>query len=98
MDVNGMDIIAFVIADGVYYVLLKNYTAGYFTGLGMYHNFIMKYGAIIAGVALIDLLMGHHDRIISNMVTIGLSGGVNKGLMYFMNPHAQLSGATNIPV
>lgn len=87
-DVNAMDIIAFLVADGVYYVLLRNLTAGYFSSLGMYQSFVMKYGAIIIGVSLIDFLMGRSDRIMSNLINIGLSGGVNKGIMYFSNMYS----------
>jgi len=104
-DISAMDIIAFLVADGVYYLLLRNLTAGYFTSLGMYQSFVMKYGAIIIGISLLDFIMGHRDRIVSNLINIGLSGGVSKGIMYFTGMYGGSSGGgimtetpTNVPV
>lgn len=81
--VDGMDILAFFVADGVYYMLLKNFTAGYFKSFSVYRDFITKYGTIILGVALFDLLIGDKHRVISNMISIGVSGGIVNGLSYF---------------
>jgi hypothetical protein len=81
--VDGMDILVFFIADGVYYMLLRNFTAGYFTSHAIYRDFITKYGTIILGVTLFDLLIGDKHRVISNLISIGVSGGVVNGLSYF---------------
>jgi len=96
MQVDGMDIFAFFIADGAYYLLFKNMTAGYFTSFGLYQQFILKYGSIIVGVAVLDLLMGDKNRMISNLINIGASGAVNGGL-HMILPSLSFSSGTSAP-
>lgn len=75
-NVNAGDIIKFIISDGLYYVLLRNNIAYWFSSSSTLSFFLGKYTSIILAVGAMDIITGSKSRMISNLINIGLSGGV----------------------
>lgn len=75
MAVNISDIMKFLVVDGIYYVMLRNKVAYYFSSPTTLNFFVSKYGVLILGVAILDIIFGNKNRAMSNAINIGLSGG-----------------------
>ena len=81
---NSGDIFAFAAADGLYYILLKNRVAYFFTTFAMFSNIVAKYATIIGAVTLVNFLFDRKERILDNLINIGASGAVSEAVAYVL--------------
>lgn len=76
-NVDGGDIGVFIVTDGVYHIFFQ----GYFDTMpfedSRYNCEINKYAAVMAGASLVNLVTGRKDRILDNLISIGVSGLVS---------------------
>ena len=76
-NLDGGDIGVFVVTDGVYHIFFE----GYFDTMpfkdSTYNCEINKYAAVMAGASLLNLATGRKERILDNLISIGVSGLVS---------------------
>lgn len=73
-NVDGGDIGVFVLVDGVYHVFFEGYFDTKPVENMRYNCEINKYASVMAGDALVNLLTGRKERIMDNLISIGVSG------------------------
>jgi len=76
-NLNGGDIGVFIATDGIYHIWFRGYFETKPFDTASYNCEINKWGSIMAGDALLNLVTGRKDRIMDNLISVGISGLVS---------------------
>jgi hypothetical protein len=78
-NINPGDAAVFIVTDILYHYLYMNkkYTSLEITDNPTYNCDINKYGGLIIGVSLLNFLTGRKERVIDNIISVGVSGAVS---------------------
>jgi hypothetical protein len=71
------DVGVFLATDGIYTIFFEGYFDSALLDNAEYNCEINKYGSLMAGASIINLVMGRKDRILDNLISIGASGAVS---------------------
>lgn len=73
-NLNGGDVGVFITADGVYHLFFRGYFDLMPFGDKAYDCEVNKWGAVMAGMTLLNLATGRKERILDNLISSGVAG------------------------